>query len=90
MPTRQSWKNIRTFRYEIEGADNEIIKSGTLQAKSVKESRTKAKQITQQLGLTWEKNWKRGWMRDAIEGTQSSIGNNNRKPTRILWVYVPK
>lgn len=52
MPSRQSWKNIRTFKYEIEGPGNEIIKSGTLQAKSVKESRTKAEQITQQLGFT--------------------------------------
>ena len=85
---RQEWKNPRTFQYDIDTGS--IIQSGTIKAKSIKEARTLARQTTHKIGYTWGKNWRTGWILNAIEGTQGWIGNNDDTPTILLWVYVPK
>ena len=44
MPSRKIWKNPRTFQYDIDTGS--IIQSGTIEAKSIKEARTLARQTT--------------------------------------------
>ena len=83
---RKEWKNPRTFQYDIDTGN--IIQSGTIEAKSVKEARALARQTTHKIGYTWGKNWRTGWIQNAIEGTQGWIGNNDHAPTTLLWVYV--
>ena len=59
---RQEWKNPRTFQYDIDTGS--IIQSGTIEAKSIKEARTLARQTTHKIGYTWGKNWRTGWIQN--------------------------
>lgn len=88
MPTRQQWKKPRTFRYEVDSEDEFNVETGTIEAYSIHEARLKAKARTEKLGYKWKQRFGRGWMKDAIEGTQGWINSTDGKFS--LWVYVPK
>ena len=83
---RQEWKNPRTFQYDIDTGS--IIQSGTIEAKSIKEARTLARQTTHKIGYTWGKTGEPDGYKTLSKAHKAGSVITTTNPTTLLWVYV--